>query len=301
MAAHPVLSSEMVSVWLGAEEPNRSVPEERKEQEPEEQKHPWKPNPQSASFHCPLLRTWDGISGSQPNEDNHMLARAADMKLPDFETRKTTLGKHLDHANWASPSPYISFTRSAQDVQELARWRTRTRGQQTITAINPNIRVRNGLPLLNAKAEMSHYKIEDPYKGRIGDYSDHYVCLWQVTKAEIIGQWDWSEFEDNPAWYEDIVLPAYDQSEYRYQALKVVESSERLAKSLEKLSSRSNVPDVAVFGANRQSYTRSLGEADLGERRRRPPSSPWWPFRIGHGGWWAHSWVSPKAGEVIGG
>lgn len=241
MATHPVLTSEMVSKWLEAEQPNRSVPEEQKEPEeqeaPEEQKHPWKPNPQSASFYCPLLRTWDEISGSQPqpDEDNRMLARAADMKLPDSETRKTTLGKHLNHREWSSPSPYISFTSSATDVEELARWRTRTRGEQTITAINPNIRARNGLPVLNTKAEMSHYEIEDPYNGRTGDYSDHYVCLWQVTKAEIIGHWKWSELENNPAWYEDIVLPAYDQNEYRRQALITVESSERLVKSLDKL------------------------------------------------------------------
>ena len=61
------------------------------------------------------------------------------------------------------------------------------RGTQTLTVIDPDTRVRNGLPILDLADEMDHYNIPDPYGKSNEYYKGHYVCLWQVTEREIIG------------------------------------------------------------------------------------------------------------------
>jgi hypothetical protein len=57
---------------------------------------------------------------------------------------------------------------------------------------------------------MDHYNIPDPYRKSKAYYIKHYVCLWQVTGAEIVGHWDWSELEGNGNWYQEIILPAFE-------------------------------------------------------------------------------------------
>ncbi|RMZ80352.1 hypothetical protein DV738_g2873, partial [Chaetothyriales sp. CBS 135597] len=66
-----------------------------------------------------------------------------------------------------------------------------------------------GLPILHVADEVAYYGIDDPYS-RSNRYSqDHYVCLWEVTEAEIIGHWKWDVLVRNQNWYEDVIMPAF--------------------------------------------------------------------------------------------
>lgn len=255
MADEPDLTRQMASLWLNPETPTNADPFEA-----EETQHPWEGGlPPWQIVPGPLLRTWDEKSGSQPTGDNRIMARAPDMRLSDRETRRATLANHLNHRIWID-GPYVSFTSSVTNLERLARTRARNkyRGPQTITAINPNIRTRNGLPILNVETEMGHYNIPDPYDGHIGTYGDHYVCLWQVTEAEIIGHWQWSELEGDPEWYQNVVLPAYNESEDAAQptagqAPDAADPSDELSEFFQNLFSRSVAPEVAAIDANGQS------------------------------------------------
>jgi hypothetical protein len=173
----------------------------------EEQLHPWRFSCRP-SISVPLLRVWDSFSGSQPDEQDRMDSRAPRKRLDTIEDRRSSLAVHIDHSNW-SPTPYISFTSSSTAVEDLARRRILKRGPQTLTVIDPNTRLRYGLPILDLDAEMNHYNIPNPY-GEHGQYCvDHYICLWQVTEREIIGHWEWDELVASGNWYQDIVMPAF--------------------------------------------------------------------------------------------
>ncbi|KAL5382850.1 hypothetical protein PMIN06_010593 [Paraphaeosphaeria minitans] len=58
---------------------------------------------------------------------------------------------------------------------------------------------------------MHHYGIQDPYSRGNQYYYDHYVCLWEVTAKEVVGQWDWNKLATHENWYEDTIMPAYRQ------------------------------------------------------------------------------------------
>ncbi|CRG89886.1 hypothetical protein PISL3812_06925 [Talaromyces islandicus] len=136
----------------------------------EEERHLWGSN-HILAFGKPLLRTWD----------------------------------------FWTPTPFISFTISNTAVQELANRRAENeyRGAQTVTAINPNIRIAKGLPVLDMKAEMEYYEVSDLYRKSSLYYKDHYLCLWEVTGDEIIGYWEWDDLATYDNWYEDVILPAF--------------------------------------------------------------------------------------------
>jgi hypothetical protein len=167
----------------------------------------------SKSFHRPLLRIWDCCSGSQPDKDGRMLSRRLRSPLDTREARKISLTKHLDHLTW-EPTPYISFTTSATGLTDLACMRTRNnnRGPQTLTVIDPDIRIRRGLPVLDIAAEMVYYSIPDPYCQGNQYHDNHYICLWEVTPEEVVGHWEWDELVDIDDWYEEVVVPAFEKS-----------------------------------------------------------------------------------------
>ncbi|KAI9774396.1 MAG: hypothetical protein M1840_004290 [Geoglossum simile] len=141
-------------------------------------------------------------------EKNCMISRAPRQRLDTLESRKISLTTHVNHKDWTR-TPYISFTSSAAAVQELAGRRSRRRGAQTLTALDPNFRIADGLPILDIAAEMDHYGIPDPYGRSNRYYRDHYLCLWEVTEREIIGHWQWDDLVANKQWYYEIVLPAF--------------------------------------------------------------------------------------------
>jgi hypothetical protein len=108
--------------------------------------------------------------------------------------RDRSLAKHLDHKDW-KPTPYISFTTSAKAVEELVNFRTRqnNRGIQTLIVIDPDTRLRDGLPLLDVAAEIGYYEILDLY-GKSNQYHiNHYVYLWEVIGKDVVNHWRWDE------------------------------------------------------------------------------------------------------------
>lgn len=183
----------------------------------EEQRHPWSVN-KSQELDCPLMRLWDTNSGSQPSEDDRMLSRSPDQSLHSAQVRMKSLATHLDHRIW-KPTPYISFTKSASAIEDLAAWRSKRRGNQFLTVINPAARFMVGLPILDVAAEMNHYRIRDPYDKGMVYYIDHYVCLWEVTGTEIIGHYDWEDLSKTKNWYKEVILPEWVKSKRNLEIL----------------------------------------------------------------------------------
>ncbi|GAW18085.1 hypothetical protein ANO14919_075560 [Xylariales sp. No.14919] len=173
----------------------------------EEERHPWHV-PSFQPLNRPLLRVWDRYTGSNP-EDGCMMARSPEKRLCDEESRRTSLQTHSDYRKW-NPTPYISFEDSQSRVESLVQRRL-ARGAQMITAIDPNTRLRNGLPFLRAITEMKYYNIPDPYGKNYEYYQHEYLCLWQVTAAEFVGEWQWTDLMDDRNWYHNIILPAYEK------------------------------------------------------------------------------------------
>lgn len=64
-------------------------------------------------------------------------------------------------------------------------------------------------------------------------YIDHYVCLWQVTEEEVVGQWPWKDLVKNERWYEDIILPAYYQNKRKMASKSSEDALSGLSKILE--------------------------------------------------------------------
>lgn len=142
----------------------------------EEQKHPWLPDG-NQKFSKPLLRIWDLFSGSRP-DNNCMSSRARFGRLDTAKARKDSLTIHINHAIW-EPTPYISFTTSKEAIIGIAQMRAIKRNEpQTLTVIDPNIRLRGRLPILDVKAEMQHYGIANPYSNRpYNDFYTDHCCL----------------------------------------------------------------------------------------------------------------------------
>ncbi|KAI2472867.1 hypothetical protein F4781DRAFT_292442 [Annulohypoxylon bovei var. microspora] len=189
---------------------NRLYSENNQLFQDEENLHPWRVL-YSRLFQDPLLRIWDNNSGSRPAKDNRMMSRAPEMRLDNAKSRKASLTKHLDYSKWTD-GPYISFTTCPVAIKELAKMRLdRERGAQTLSVIDPKSRIMNGLPILNVATEMDHYSIPDPYDKGKEYYTNHCVCLWQVTETEIVGHWDWDSLANSENWYENIIIPAVDK------------------------------------------------------------------------------------------
>lgn len=178
----------------------------------EEDWHPWSTT-ESQTLDLPLMRVWDSCSGSEPDENSRMLSRAPNKALNTAKSRKESLAIHLDHGEWTIPTPYISFTSSADALQELARKRDikGNRGRQILTVIDPSTRISNCLPTLDVAAEMEHYSIPDPYCQGNRYYIHHYVCLWEVTPDEVVGHWCWYELSDLVNWYNEVIMPEFNR------------------------------------------------------------------------------------------
>ena len=175
---------------------------------PEEDCHPWRSRSFQA-FNKPLLRISDYCSGSQPQK-RCMTSRAPYKRLDTSESRKDSLTIHIKHGDWR-PTPYISFTTSPVAAQEIANMRREPRGPHTLVVIDPDVRLKQGLPILDVAAEMRYYEIDDPYKKGGQYFKDHYVCIWQVSGAEVVGEWPWNNLATYEDWYEDIIMPAFRQ------------------------------------------------------------------------------------------
>jgi hypothetical protein len=233
MAEIPVLDRHIVSNLLS--------PASKTVVETEEQLHPWCADSLTSTFEMPFLRTWDHYSGSQPvgkDLKQFMTSRAPRERLDTIESRRSSLTKHLNHTT-RTPTPYISFTTSATAVQELANMREfKDRGVQTLAVVDPNTRLRHGLPILDVATEMDHYDIQDPYRRSKRYYIYHYVCLWQVTDREIIGQWKWKDLIVNENWYQDIIMPAFRDFTRKSTTRSLESGQSDLLAGMNKLSRR---------------------------------------------------------------
>ncbi|KAM6523920.1 hypothetical protein FSOLCH5_004529 [Fusarium solani] len=209
----------------------------------------WKPFPGPlyvGDIDVPLLRTWDRMSGSQPDEAGHMFARNRDQDLRTADVRRTTLELHLNHRNWAVATPYISFQASEQRLRELANFRkTRVgRATQFITVIDPEVRLRAGWPVLSVGEEMRYYGIQqDPYGNPSEEHNDHYVCLWRVEKEEIVGHWLWDDLSQDPNWYNTEILPAFQQLRQERRR-REQEEQQRLEQERQQALAESQVDDL---------------------------------------------------------
>ena len=157
-----------------------------------------------------MLRVWDTFAGSIPDEDlkNRMLARLPRGELTTHEVRKTSLALHADNSK-RIPTPYISFTSSLDAAIRLANERKHQwhRGDQNIVVIDPWYRLQRGLPILDMGKEMEQYGVENPYRENY--YTDHYICLWEVTPAEVVGTWSCNFLRRVDGWYENIIMPEF--------------------------------------------------------------------------------------------
>lgn len=179
------------------------------------QKHALWPSDYGDVWERPLLRIWDKWSGSQPSRNDRMLARDKRGSLNTFDLRRVSL---LQHASYKvrEPTPYISFTNSANRAQAIAEFRKaggqqgqrKPRPGQCLTVVDPRSSFRLGLPVLKYKDEMHYYGLQDPYRRDFSHYEDEYLCLWEVTPEEVVGTWEWDELIKKKDWYGEVVQPA---------------------------------------------------------------------------------------------
>ena len=110
----------------------------------------------------PLLRVYDEMSGSQPDDKHRMLACDARMRPDTDQDRPETLKNQANRRCWEN-TPYISFTNSPQGLWDVAEKRMhKNRGDQHLVVVGPRVRIKLGLPVLHYAEEMAEYKIPNP-------------------------------------------------------------------------------------------------------------------------------------------
>lgn len=194
----------------------------------EEQNHTWAPCV-TQCFSEPLLRTYDAKSGSQPDPSTGaMRARALLQYLDSFQLRQNFLKTHLNHGNWTD-TPGISFMTSPVALAQLANLRANKpkRGPQMIVAVNPNVRVAKGSPIINAATEMARYDVRSPYA--VDYWDDHYICLWFINANEVVGRWNWDELKAQSSWYDRVIMPAFKAHTRLYTPAKMAKDEDDLA------------------------------------------------------------------------
>lgn len=218
----------------------------------------------------PLLRVWDSMSGSIPDplRENRMLARLPRGELATKDARKTSLATHVDHGIWKD-TPYISFTSRPDAANGTAKYRQPRRGDQHLVAIDPRHRLRQGLPILDIKEEMAAYGVENPYK--YDYFSDHYLCLWEVTPAEVVGSWSWNELQKDTNWYENIIMPAFEK--HRTAGHSAVQTATRDVDALSSILAGTYIDGELKFYDLPLSLLTNCCTQDTG-RRFKDPSDP---------------------------
>ncbi|KAI0400674.1 hypothetical protein F4802DRAFT_619741 [Xylaria palmicola] len=170
----------------------------------EEGLHPWQVQG-TESFKCPLLR----MHINPPGVGMNMRSMAPTRRLGRRWRRVGSLynlatnpelirDKHLN-------CPYLSFTCNPANISALGN--TFPEMSWTLTVIDPDTRVRNRLPTLHFKTEAEEYCPEVAHTIN----PDEYLCLWEVTTAEVVGHWDWDILKNDKFWYENTVRPTYWQ------------------------------------------------------------------------------------------
>ncbi|EXA40839.1 hypothetical protein FOQG_01670 [Fusarium oxysporum f. sp. raphani 54005] len=152
--------------------------------------HSWSPVAQAVWKHPvdkPLLRTWDDLSGSQPDGSGDMSARASDIPLTTFEARRSSHQTHIIHPNFRKSHP--------------------RRKRQTVTVVDPAVRLESGWPTISSGEEKDCYRIAIPYGIAHWELKAHHLCLWTVKAEEVAQHYDWDKLFSDPNWYHNIVRP----------------------------------------------------------------------------------------------
>lgn len=186
-------------------------------------RHSWAEYP-DAAFSRPLLRVRDKFSGSHPDQSRRMQARLPRELLGSRKSRKDYLSTHADYEKW-DPTPFISFWASKSG---LLKFLSRLKGRnfpKGLTAINPNVRIAHGLPMIEMESELKYYQVQDPYERAYYYYKDEYLCLWEGTPDEVVGDWDWDSLSKNDHWYEDKILPAFMEHDDHFHRRNGVEAT----------------------------------------------------------------------------
>ncbi|KAM0355995.1 hypothetical protein ACHAPU_000387 [Fusarium lateritium] len=222
--------------------------------EPEKPTNSWSPVVQDLwgkSLNSPLLRTWDSFSGSQPDaQTGDMYARDRDMPLRTFRSRRSSLQTHITYNSWGNNTPYISFTSSSLALEDMvnSRMYKSHRGKQTITVIDPTVRLAAGWPVVCFGDESRYYDVKIPYTNISREELDnHYICLWRVEAEEIVGHWDWDELSRDPDWYHSVIVPELIEFRRRRQQRHL----ERLDSQIDYLSA--DIDALSLNGSTSES------------------------------------------------
>lgn len=174
--------------------------------------------PSALLYSTPLLRIFDDSSGSQPDKQLRMLARAPRMRLDTEEDRRNALSAHADHERRES-TPFISFISCPKAAQELAEKRSSKGGRmsQMLVVVDPRTRLKLGLSILSCRDEMHFYGVRPPGRYMAGHWRDHYLCLWEVTPEEVVGIWRWDELRRDRDWYQRVLAALEQRQQNREQ------------------------------------------------------------------------------------
>ncbi|CAI7677821.1 unnamed protein product [Penicillium manginii] len=119
--------------------------------------------------------------------------------------------------------------------------------------INPNVRIAKGLPMIKMESELRHYEVQDPYGKDYAYYKDEYLCLWEVTPDEIVKRWDWDDLVENENWYEDEILPAFEEQNDQFLRRS------QTGPAFDMSTLQSNLPEIPPVSVSRD----ALSESDM--------------------------------------
>ncbi|KAK4905603.1 hypothetical protein LTR49_025114 [Elasticomyces elasticus] len=104
---------------------------------------------------------------------------------------------------------------------------------------------------------MAHYQVKVPY-GK--DYwRNHFLCLWEVTPAEVVGIWDWDDVRKSPNWYVDVVIPAINQHRQHIESTISLQQDVR-QNDLELSADVGNFDEDVKWGGSDDSYNSEVDE-----------------------------------------
>ncbi|KAL4797610.1 hypothetical protein BDV19DRAFT_387040 [Aspergillus venezuelensis] len=78
-----------------------------------------------------------------------------------------------------------------------------------------------------------------------------YIYMEQIPREHIVGHWAWNDLKDNERWYEEIVLPAFQEHDKKFWAEQdmLEEDNVKMQKAKKKAESGSTIikPDPPVL------------------------------------------------------
>jgi hypothetical protein len=160
----------------------------------------------------PLLFWYSYSYPHQPRKGGRMFAGNPTVRLASFDLRAQSLYLHLRGS--LTQSPYLQVCTNPEYVaKDITRYLTSGICSPRVVLIDPRPRLRAGLPIIHYDSELGRYSTRMPadvsqLRERAGISPDHYLCLWEITKEEIVHEWEWTDLSQSWHWYENTVEPA---------------------------------------------------------------------------------------------